>query len=454
MQWRPAAFYQSRRESAFAFQGDERVKIIVVEPYTRTPGHHERLPVRTCEAFANLGHEVTLVTYGGLSSNWFQTRLPFQVVDAAPPGATDLDARYYKGKIDIKSYRSLAKRMIREYRTFRFAASLIRRDHFAVVHFYDADLLVLALAMKLFKGFRKNTSPVIVLTVHHVLTLAPSQPEYPPGMSLSRKIRRKIYRSALRYVAGRLIQYNLDGIVVLDPSLKKAILSRFGTDQAVADRIRVVPHGIGDPVEVVSKEQARARLKLPPGETLFLVFGVLRKDKRIDLAIEAIRDLPRCRLVIAGAAQDIDESTIFELTRRYGCEEQVFTEIDHIPEQKMHDYFSACDAVIIPYDDSFQGLSGILTLACGHGRPVIASDVSLLGETVRQRQLGFAVEPGSALGLREAMLRFLSLTPEERAQMEQRVESYARQMSWDSVCEKWVDFYQELLERRKKLCCT
>lgn len=426
------------------------MKILVIEPYTRSPGHYERLPVRTCEAFASLGNEVTLVTYGGISSDWDRTRLPFRVVDAAPPGATDLDARYYKGKMDFMSYRSLAKRMVREFRTFRHAASLIYRERFAVVHFYDADPFVLTLAIIIFKGLRKGTRPVIVLTIHHVQRLVPSQPEPVIRMNTLRRIKRKIYGSAYRYLAGNLIQYDLDGIIVLDLSLKEAILSCFGSSQAMADRIRVVPHGIGDPIEIVSREEARTQLNLDPVETVFLIFGVLRRDKRIDLVIEAIKGLSQCRLAIAGAAYDINEVTINGLVERNHCAHQVLTEVAYISEQRMHDYFSACDAVIIPYDNSFKGLSGILTLACGHGKPVIASDVSLLGGTVKEHHLGFAVEPGSAPALREAMLRFLSLTHEERAQMEQRVEAYASQMNWNSACSKWVEFYQELLDRRKK----
>ncbi|MGH9469656.1 MAG: glycosyltransferase [Terriglobia bacterium] len=248
-----------------------------------------------------------------------------------------------------------------------------------------------------------------------------------------------------------MIERDLDGVVVLDPALKEGLSARLKLTRAAAQRIRVLPHGIGDPVEISSKSEARRRLGLESAETVFLVFGILRKDKRIDLAIEAAKALADSRLVIAGGPHDFTEAAVKELIHRHECESSVLADIGYVPEEKMHAYFSACDAVVIPYDRSFKGLSGILTLACGHGKPVIASNVSLLGETVRQRQIGFAVEPDSASALTNGMLQFLSMATQERVEMEQRVRDYAASMSWDSVCRHWLEFYQDLLKRRKSL---
>lgn len=414
------------------------MKIVVVEPYARTPGHFERLSVRTCEAFTELGNNVTLATYLGISPESSRRTHAFKVLKADRNGTEQFDWRYHKGRIRLNSFRTFFRRQLWEYRTFRLAASIVDPDEVTIVHFYDADPILLTLMMaSVLKAWRKDAKPVLVLTIHELTRLVPA-----------RSFKRRMYYWAYRRCLGKAINRQVDGIAVLDSSLKQGLVAHFGLSEDVASRIRVLPHGVGDPVEICDRDAARKRLKLNLNQATFLVFGILRNDKRIDLTLEALKGLQNCRLAIAGEPHGLTESAIKDLVYRAGCEQWVSTEINYISEKRMHDYFSACDAVIIPYDRTFKGLSGILTLACGHGRITIASDVGILGQTIRKHELGFAIEPDSAAAIREAVLRFLALTPEERAHMEERVRAYAAGMSWDAACKEWVEFYRELLARR------
>jgi glycosyltransferase involved in cell wall biosynthesis len=415
------------------------VNIFIIEPYTRTPGHFERWAVRTCEALAHLRNDVTLVTYGGISNPPPQDSRRFTVLKAAPDGIGFSDWRYHRGKIRMNSFRTFLRRELRELQTLRLAASAARRQPLSIVHFHDADPILLSLVIRLMLGTKRaRNRPVIVSAVHEITRL-----------TTARGIKRKLYCWLYRRSLGRLIRRDVDGVLVFDPSLKDGLVSHLGLKTETADRIRVLPHGIGDPVEISSREEARRRLNLDPNETVLLVFGILRKDKRLDVATEAVKGLPGCRLIVAGGPHDFTEATVKELIRQKGCEQSVSAEIAYLSEERMHDYFSACDAAIIPYDRSFKGQSGILTLACGHGKAMIASDVGMLGDVIKKHGIGFAVEPENASALREGLRRFLSLTPEERGLMEQRVRSYAGLMTWDSACRKWVDFYQDVLHRRQ-----
>ena len=115
----------------------------------------------------------------------------------------------------------------------------------------------------------------------------------------------------------------------------------------------------------------------------------------------------------------------------------------------MHDYFLASDAVILPYAADFQGQSGILTLACAHGKSVIASDVAAVGKTVREAGIGLVVEPESANRLKEAISKFLLLKPQDRLQMEAKSRLLATAQSWNSVCSQLDDMYNEILHRKR-----
>lgn len=417
------------------------MQILIAEPYTRTPGHFERWAVRTCEALSRLGNEVTLVTYLGISQSRSSTAASFAVLQAAPGKAGFSDWRYHQGKIRMNSFRTFFRREMWELRTFRLAASAARRQPHSITHFHDADPILLILAINLFLRRKQGDErPVVVFAVHEMIRFSTPQ-------SLKRRAYYWLYRRCLN----RLIERDADAVLVFDPAIKQGLVSHFGLSTEIAERIRVLPHGIGDPVEISSKEEARRRLNLDLSETVFLIFGILRKDKRLDAAIKAIKGLAGCRLIIAGGPHDFTEASVEELIRENGCEDSVSTEIAYLSEERMHAYFSACDAVVIPYDKSFKGQSGILTLACAHGKAMIASDVGILGDVIKQRSIGFAVEPENAPALRAGILCFLSLTAEERGRMEQRVRSYAESMNWDTACREWVNFYQELLRRRQPL---
>jgi glycosyltransferase involved in cell wall biosynthesis len=409
----------------------------VVQPYARTPGHYDRETQRSCEAFARAGHDVTLVTYCGIDTD-AQTAPPptFKVVNTIRAKHKSIAGKYDARKIYMSGFGDYVRWQIRDFRTSRLAASLLRPGQDSVVHFFNADLVLLTIFINFVLRERRSA---ILTTIHQVDRL------FSASRRVTSKVSRRIYRACLK----RLIEHDLDGIVVFDPSIKEAITNGLNINPEAATRIRVLPHGIGDPVEIPDKDEARRRLGLRTDETVFLVFGVLRADKRIDLAIEAIKGLSSCRLLIVGGQQDFTEKSISELALAYGCERSITAEVAYVSERKMHDYFSACDAVIIPYAASFKGQSGILTLACGHGRPVIASDVRTLGKAIKEHQLGFAVEPESSSALRTGISRFLALSTEERDQLEQRVNCYATLMSWDNTCKEWLEVYQRLSERRK-----
>jgi glycosyltransferase involved in cell wall biosynthesis len=72
-----------------------------------------------------------------------------------------------------------------------------------------------------------------------------------------------------------------------------------------------------------------------------------------------------------------------------------------------------------------------------------------MGPTVREAGMGFVVEPESADRLREAIEKFLLLTPEDRLQMEAKSRAVATALSWNSICVQLEDIYSEILKRKR-----
>jgi glycosyltransferase involved in cell wall biosynthesis len=381
---------------------------------------------------------VTLVTYGGIPAPNLPAVTSLTVVDAAGESDQDFDARMFHGKFDPSS-RAAFIRKSQELKTYHRAFSLIRREAFDVVQFLDADPVLLVLALHTMMKRSRAGQIAILANLHHAAGLK-------PGKNIrSRAYRKLFYAYALR----RLIKEDLDALIVMDDLLKSYLLARFKLTGPAGNKVQVVPLGIDEVEDLSDKGGARRRLNLSQEETVFLLFGILEKGKRVDLAIEAIKERPSCRLLIAGKPDDYDEADVQELIHKHGCEKSVSAEIRYIEDGRMHDYFLASDAVLIPYPAAFKGQSGILAKACSHGKCVIASDAGALGKTVRESGIGLVVEPESADSLREAINKFLLLKPQDRMQMETNSRSLATAQSWNSVGSQLDDIYNEILNRKR-----
>lgn len=408
------------------------MKILLVEPYTRTSGHFAWFALRTAEGLARRGHDVTLVTYGGIALTLPADSPDFVILDAAEPRnrssrAVDKSAaRPFCAPVSFLGWRRM------EFRALAFVACRLRHQDFDVVHFLDAEAVTLELILNIIAT--KSERRINVLTVHS-LTEISTAPE-----GLMRSGYRWLYRLALR----KLVARDLSGVVVLSEAVRADMVNLLRIGASSVSRIRVVPLGMDESHATPDRHAARLRLKLPQTEPIFLLLGHLRKDKRVDLAIEAFSGLPCGYMVIAGEVFDLDSSLVGQWIGNYLCREKIRSELHYLSELRIGDYLAAADVVLLPYSASFKGQSGILTQACSYGRSVIVSETGGLGEIVSREGMGLVVAPDDAAALREGMLRFLALTAEERLQMEIRSRAAAERFSWNSVCRIMEKYYMDL----------
>ena len=182
----------------------------------------------------------------------------------------------------------------------------------------------------------------------------------------------------------------LSGVFVLDELLKERITPRSGLE------IHVLP----DPWPTrptVSQEQARARLGLPAGKTIFLHFGVANPRKGLTDAIRAweqLSDESDAVLFRAGLTLNDEVRLLAPLMDRG----RALLRNERIPDAEVDLCFRACDWVLMPYRQH-EGSSGLLSAAAASCRPVIASDYSVIGKRVRAANLGLLFPHLSVDGL-------------------------------------------------------
>ena len=89
--------------------------------------------------------------------------------------------------------------------------------------------------------------------------------------------------------------------------------------------------------------------------------------------------------------------------------------------------------------------SSLLWEACRFGIPVIASDNGQLKELIEAFQLGLLFTAQNADSLREAIIRFLSLKPEEIETLRENCRKFANEFSLEKWAQGCLEIYDSLL---------
>jgi glycosyltransferase involved in cell wall biosynthesis len=194
---------------------------------------------------------------------------------------------------------------------------------------------------------------------------------------------------------------------------------------------RNVPHPVYNIFGLpVSREVARQRLQLG-GSRIILFFGYVRRYKGLGVLLEALSLVGRSmevQLLVVGEFYD-DEQKYRDLVKKLRLEDHVLIHSDYLPNEQVGAYFSAADAVVLPYLSATQ--SGIAQIAFNFEKPVIATDVGGLAEVVRDGITGIIVRPNDATALAEGVLRFYRDAPYDL--LIQNIREEKKKYSWENL---------------------
>jgi glycosyltransferase involved in cell wall biosynthesis len=259
-----------------------------------------------------------------------------------------------------------------------------------------------------------------------------------------------VSRAARR--AGARVLYVCDNVTPHERGGLDRLLTRWGltevdgalvmSEEVRADLLRFrpgIPHRLvkhplysqfGEPEP---REAARAALGLS-GDTL-LFFGFVRAYKGLDVLLRA---LPRVRrevtLCVAGEFYE-SRAPYDRLVAELGLQRRVRILDRFVGEAEVRQYFSACDAVVLPYRTATQ--SGVIPLAYAMECPVITTRVGGLPEVVEEGGTGLLVPPDDPAALAAAIEAFYA---RGRDSFRGRIVEYRRQFQWEAL----VDAIEEL----------
>lgn len=227
-------------------------------------------------------------------------------------------------------------------------------------------------------------------------------------------------------IMGRFLVKRASLYVTHSESDRRLVASKYRIPD---ERVQVIPHGLYDQYQKVSRQEAQHMLGLN-GDYVVLSFGLVRPYKGIPNLIKAFGELPadiaqRSRLLIAGEIWE-DREAVTQAIAQCLYKDRVKLVDDYIPDDDIPLYFNAADVVALPYTRASQ--SGVAHIAMVFGKPIVVSKVGGLVESMADYSGTYFVPPGDTAAIRDALLKLFAERPAGFAPPDR---------GWDVIKEKY-----------------
>ena len=200
--------------------------------------------------------------------------------------------------------------------------------------------------------------------------------------------------------------------------------------------VRYIPHGTS----------ANNYPLIDPEEKVILIFGHMGPYKGLPVMLRAFEELRKenhnVKLVVAGSSHPNFPGFLDPYIKMKIPNVEF---LGYIPEDDLAQVFRVADVVVIPYFTT-TGTSGVFHLACGYGRPIVASDLPEIREILSEGASALLAPPGNVKALKEAILTVLH-DEKLAAKMSEQNLQFAQKESWGIVAEAYEEAYLELLTR-------
>lgn len=221
------------------------------------------------------------------------------------------------------------------------------------------------------------------------------------------------------------------------------------------NRLHIIPRGIEVArytIDALSREKARARFGLPPGETVIGLIGRLDPKKGQDIALRALerlhRDGHRVHLLLVGDTS-FDEGDSYARDIKRLTEELKLTDFVHFSPHigDVETAYAALDIFVLASKSEAYGMVTIEALTSG--LPVIGTNDGGTVSLIDHERTGLLVEPMNVEDLAAALRRLL--TDREfatRLGATARDEAVVR-FSHETQCRAWETLLAELKTKSK-----
>lgn len=202
---------------------------------------------------------------------------------------------------------------------------------------------------------------------------------------------------------------------------------------------------VPDLLEFVRRDVRSDPPAVPAGRALVLCFGLIEPRKGISTLLEAFAVLRRSRpdthLAIVGKPL-MDLAPLRETIARHGMQDHVDLVAEYVSFERMAGWFERADTVVLPYEAGWN--SGVIPVALGYGKPVVATTIASAAEAVAHEKTGLLVPPADSQALSDALSRVLD-DAALRARMQAHLRTAAIDQGWAPLVRATENVYRQLL---------
>ncbi len=211
------------------------------------------------------------------------------------------------------------------------------------------------------------------------------------------------------------------------------------------ERLHLIPHGVLS----YYSSLAPVRVTAAGEQQVILFFGSIEYYKGLDILIEAFallrKDLrERTRLLIAGKP-GINMEPIRKRAQALGIDQNIQWELRFLDEEEIPRLFNEATLVALPYTEIDQ--SGVLMTALAFGKPVVASRIGGIAETIVDGVHGRLTPPGDVPALGAALESVLLDKAAQRSMQNAVGELACGALSWDSISQKTIEVYSRIVKQ-------
>lgn len=406
------------------------MKILFIQPTADKRGHYGIYTVNLCQELSKLGNQVSLFTNKVYPERFLSEKPLFEIIEARA-------GKYQFEKFDQNKekhpfyyhYGYLRNSFI----ILKLAFEFLKENHFDVVQILDAEYGILSFLLKI---YRKFLPPAVLLI-------------QAPNFSFhkySGSFLIRIYKTAQRGILKSCLDKEIKAVNTLGEYHREELKKQLDLKENFP--LRVIYDGANPPPAHLNKEEAREKLGINYKGTIFLFFGMLRKDKGMEYFFEAISLLKDqdFKVLIAGSLFDYKESEILNLIDKSGIKNKIVLRLGYIEVEKVYYYFFASDVLVLPYVKVYTGGSGpLLKEAAVCKIPAIVSDVSEMGRLVKEKKMGLVAEPENPESLAEKMKEFLKMSEKQRKELGKK--AFGAANNWQKMAKEYLEFFKEILSK-------
>ncbi len=237
---------------------------------------------------------------------------------------------------------------------------------------------------------------------------------------------------AVDYLVRLVLAHVSDFVIVHSLAAKRGVRRCFGRFRGVV----YVPlgHMVGHYPNTVSRDEARARLGVPGGATVYLLLGNIRPYKGVEELIEAFKQLPDpdSILLLAGSvAPEFGQPEVqhyrASLLERIAGDARIRAHFELVPDEDLQLYFNAADLAVLPFRKVLTSAS--LILALSFGVPVVMPRIASIMEYVNDR-VAYLMAPGERLD--EALARARARRRSGALEAGQPVVDWVSRFDWNT----------------------